>query len=593
MIRYVELENWKAYRSFRLEVSPGTTFLVAPNGVGKSSFIEALQWVLDCDAKPAAGAMRLRATRSSVDVGLLAGEAPVRIKRILSFPRSGRGRNPTLETQAWINDRPAQPLEVFALLEREWAADNRFATRAAFLMDQFAEARNDPDLRSHLTKLHGLDHVQDAVDRITIRLKAAIDRADNARKAVGVHQAEIRSALSALEDAEGRTAETKAAVSSARDSARRAEANVAAARATNAAFAAYANWRHERDKLAAKLRSLLGTMPEELDLRPTARAAAAAARVQVAELDARHARLEERVATVEAALARLRTAGAECPVCRRPLDDDARRHAEEQHQLDLAASAEELEAVDQNGPRALVPQLAEAATSAERLGDPPAQPSGEAVDLTPLEEDADTARVELERALARAGEARAKEAAARAKLEELEAASSGDDTVALYTKVAALDVAKTALESTITGVLDSQLGPIADDVNRRWEAIFHDRPGLRLDARGRLSRPFDDGQNLDIDAFSTGERVVAKLLLRLAALTATTKVPFCVIDEPLEHLDPDARSYVARTLAYLGMGDGLRQIFVTTYEQQLALQLTAFGKDRVHLEFLRTAHVVD
>lgn len=593
MIRYVELENWKAYRSFRLEFSPGTTFLVAPNGVGKSSFIEALQWALDDDAKPVAGAMRLRATRTSVDVGLLAGEAPVRIKRTLALPRSGRSRKPTLETEAWIDDRPVQPYEVFALLKREWEADNRFAARAAFLKDQFAAVGHAPDLRSHLTRLHGLDHVQDAVDRIAIRLKAATERADNARKALGVQQAELDSAFRALDDAATRTAEVEAKVAVARDTTRRAEDEVAAAQTTNAAIAASAQWQHERDELAAKLRSLLGTAPEELDLRPTARAAAAAARAQVAELDARHARLDERVANVEAALARLRTAGAECPICRRPLDEDTRGHAEEQHQSDLAAAAAELEAVDDDRPRALVPQLADLVVRAERLGDPPAAPPGEIVDLTVLEETAEAARVELEQALARAGEARAQEAAARAAVKELEAASTGDDTVALYTKVAALDVAKTALESTITGVLDAQLGPIADEVNRRWEAIFHDRPGLRLDANGRLSRPFDDGHDLDIDAFSTGERVVATLLLRLAALTATTKVPFCVIDEPLEHLDPDARSYVARTLAYLGMGEGLRQIFVTTYEQQLALQLTAFGKDRVHLEFLRTAHVVD
>ena len=66
---------------------------------------------------------------------------------------------------------------------------------------------------------------------------------------------------------------------------------------------------------------------------------------------------------------------------------------------------------------------------------------------------------------------------------------------------------------------------------------------------------------------------MAALLLRLATLTATSEVPFCWIDEPLEHLDPDARSFVAQTLAYLSSADALAQIVATTYEQDPALQL--------------------
>src|SRR5205823_4632550 len=110
---------------------------------------------------------------------------------------------------------------------------------------------------------------------------------------------------------------------------------------------------------------------------------------------------------------------------------------------------------------------------------------------------------------------------------------------------------------------------------------------------GRIARVFDDEDDggLDFGSFSSGEQVVAKLLLRLATLTSTTRVPFWLIDEPLEHLDPDARSYVARTLAYLGSGGGLRQILVTTYEQDLALRLVSKARDQVHLEFLRTTHV--
>ena len=107
-----------------------------------------------------------------------------------------------------------------------------------------------------------------------------------------------------------------------------------------------------------------------------------------------------------------------------------------------------------------------------------------------------------------------------------------------------------------------------------------------------MARIFDDEEEeIDFSSFSSGEKVVAKLLLRLATLTSTTEIPFCWIDEPLEHLDPDARSYVAQMLAYLSSADALSQIVVTTYEQDLALQLADGAGEQVRLEFLKTAPV--
>jgi DNA repair exonuclease SbcCD ATPase subunit len=592
VIRYIELENWRAYRSFRLDLSPGTTFLVAPNGVGKSSFIEAMQWVLDADARPTRSVMRLGATRSHADIGLIAGEASVRIKRTVTLGPRG-GRTPTLTTDAWINDAVANPDDVMALLEEAWGADNRFASHAAFLTDRFADSGRDPDLRAHLTKLHGLDHIQDAVDKIAIALKTATDRADNARRSGAAKDAEIEAAVAAASAANSRVEAVIEQVSGLRAAADAANAALTAAAAVNASHDSYRQWRKKRDLLATAIGDLLGTMPSEIDLRPTVRAAAAAARAQLAEVEAQQAGLRERLATVEEALERLHAASGECPVCRRPLDDATRGHAAQQHEHDLAAAAGQLDALDADPVRTLVSRLAETLASAEALGDPPAEPDIAAVDLAPLEEEVRAARTSLEAALADAGQARAVAAMASAHLDELRATVQAESAVALYTMVAALEAAKAALEKTISDVLDAQLGPVGEEVNRRWEAIFPDRPGLRLDARGRITRPFDDGADLEFESFSSGERVVAKLLLRLATLTSTTNLPFCVVDEPLEHLDPDARSYVARTLAYLGSGESLRQILVTTYEQQLALQLAGVGGDRVHLEFLRTAHVYD
>ncbi len=140
----------------------------------------------------------------------------------------------------------------------------------------------------------------------------------------------------------------------------------------------------------------------------------------------------------------------------------------------------------------------------------------------------------------------------------------------------------------MTTVLGRQLEPLAAEVNRRWEAVFPDRPNLHLTPDGELSRHID-GAPLEFGAFSAGEQTVAKLMMRLTTLLATTTVPFCWIDEPLEHLDPVSRQLVGSTLAHLSAAGGLEQIFVTTYEEPLARRLAELQPGRVRVQYLRTA----
>ncbi len=156
-----------------------------------------------------------------------------------------------------------------------------------------------------------------------------------------------------------------------------------------------------------------------------------------------------------------------------------------------------------------------------------------------------------------------------------------------YRAEALLEAAKSALNQTITTVLGRQLEPVAAEVNRRWEAVFPDRPNLHVLPDGQMSRVID-GDQLEFGAFSAGEQTVAKLMMRLTTLLATTTVPFCWVDEPLEHLDPVSRQLVGSTLAHLSTAGGLEQIFVTTYEEPLARRLAELQPDRVRVQYLRT-----
>ena len=327
-------------------------------------------------------------------------------------------------------------------------------------------------------------------------------------------------------------------------------------------------------EILADAERIIGPISDDTPLEVALRSAEAGASQQLTQLSEHRARLTERVAALEASLDRLRTSEGECPVCRRPLDEESRTHAEEAHRHDEEVAAAELSALDLSTFASTASALRRLLERVDVLGDSPPVPDTEPVDLDPLGIRLDEANAAFETALGDTRQAELAAADLTARRTELEAQLNAKSSVTLYTRVAALETAKLALEGTVTRVLDSQMEPVRHEVNRRWEAVFPNRPGLRIDSSGHIARAFNDGaEDIDFHSFSSGEKVVAALLLRLATLTATSEVPFCWIDEPLEHLDPDARSFVAQTLAYLSSADALAQIVATTYEQDLALQL--------------------
>ncbi|MCA1572800.1 MAG: AAA family ATPase, partial [Chloroflexi bacterium] len=418
MITAVHLENWRAYKSFKIELRPGTTFLVAPNGVGKTSFIQAVRWAIDRDAKPTSKVMRRRARTTTVDVTFVAGERRVRIKRALTL---GRGKTPADNTDAWIDDAVAEPADALRVLTDAWEADDRFVSRAAFLTDRFVDRDPDPDLRTHLTRLHALDHVQAAIASIASALKAATDEADSARKTAAASEIELRRAIDAAETAAEQLETSLAASQQLRAMSAAANHALREADEINAAHDTYDSWLATRASLVGEVATVLGAPPEELDLRPILRSAEAAATRQLMEAAEERARLRERLNAVEEALHRLQEAAAECPICRRPLDEASRHHAEEQHEHDRAFAAAQLSSLDDEAPAGAAAELRRLLDRAESLGEPPEPPGAERVELDPLRTRAAEAKTAFEKSLEDVGRAHRVVAEANEQLETIRA----------------------------------------------------------------------------------------------------------------------------------------------------------------------------
>ncbi len=587
MITRVRLTNWRAYETLDLRIGAGTTFVVAANGIGKSSFIEAVRFALDPAGRPGDHAMRRRALDTTVHVELTAGTTEVAVTRTLT--RRSAQATPTVTSDATV-DGVAVPFDdALHHIAHQWSADAPLIHRAGFLIDKALIADKEPQLEEQLIRLYSLDNFQKAQLEIRPVVKALEDQARALKRSAKAGAAELAQATAAA-DLAARVADAAGGLVAAR------RAELAAARATlesceRAARAARRaeRWAADLAILRADIEAVLGPVAAEADLAQLLRTAEAGAMAQLQRDIETRAALAERLTALETSLQRLRDAQGECPLCRRALTARSRNHAAHAHEQDIAAVLGQLATIEPDLPSSVVDDLAALHRRLVQLG--PQPPSAEPADDVEAARDA-AAAAERDWANARAAAAVAASKAedAQALVDDLARARDGSELVAIYQQVALLEAADSALGATIDEVLETQLGPLSDQVNRRWEALFPDRPGLRLDAQGRIRRTFDDdGGDLPSTAFSSGEKVVANILMRLTTISATTSIPFVWIDEPLEHLDPTARSYVAETLALLPAPDGLAQILVTTYEEGLARQLEGRPGPAVRLQFLEAS----
>jgi recombinational DNA repair ATPase RecF len=70
MIRRLRLRSWRAYENLDLELGPGATFVVASNGIGKTSLIMGASWGLFGDASRVNPVEQIRGDADGATVGI-------------------------------------------------------------------------------------------------------------------------------------------------------------------------------------------------------------------------------------------------------------------------------------------------------------------------------------------------------------------------------------------------------------------------------------------------------------------------------------------------------------------------------------------
>jgi DNA repair exonuclease SbcCD ATPase subunit len=584
MIRRLVLRNWRSYKHAVIEFGPGTTFVIASNGVGKTSLVEAARWALfGTLAKDGRAVVRLGADSASAIVEL---ELPNLGRLTIERSVSARSRSAAGSPVVHLDGRQVSA-EVFdEQLSMAYKADPAFLGRLTMpAVDGSADVPTALHLEEHLGRYFGVDSLRTAVEKLHASHKANASRIKRTKEANVADERQLEELRAAVkqtaldaEQAGGRHRAVQGRLG-------KLEERERFAAETRNWQAKHAQWMEAVERLASQYLSVLDN-PVTGDTMDDV-------------LAEQHTELSRRLEEVRVAIAvnktkeealraneeRLDAAHDDCPVCRRPLDEATVDSAHASNSREVATISDALRQLDaaESDLRAQVGRIRSAQAEWRRVPRPGERPAA-----TPAAEEEPLTLADLKQmenaALDTLVEARAGHSRAVGTLEEaLKANESMRRLEVLFGQEAKLTVAIEAAEATLTELLERTVQPLASEVNQRWGGLFSSRGSLTTRPDGSISRDVE-GHPLAYSSFSTGERMGATIVLRLLIAQMVTSVDFCWFDEPLEHFDPGVRRHMARALSRATIGNrSLRQVVVTTYEEPLARRLQAPDDQRVHI----------
>ena len=574
MIRRLQLQNWRAYETLDLELGPGATFIVASNGIGKTSLILAAAWGLFGEASEVNAVEEIRgdadAATVRVDVRFPSG-ADVTITR--SITRRGRATlTARLDSRTISSQR-----ELDDLLTNEFGADSHVLAQLNVMIHGGAVEtyHGEFDLQDHLAGVFGVSPLFEAANVA----KGIADRAASAqRKLKTTRRTDMRARDEVTVELE--STETKL------EFARHARTKTASAAEDLAAVISLGEeWSRFRAKLSereSKLSSLaeqVSTLLEQfVDAKMLLEVLEEAERdlersISTAESEAASARGKSEL--INSAISNLEDAESVCPTCLRPLSEHEAVRAEDTHRAHLRELASFITKAD-NEIQTKRGRLSEIRQLLRQIRALP----------VPLQPQAELTDEEFERAKGALQEKKAeieqldqrvalltnsKQTLERALREMDEDEQQIRQLEEMYREEGVALAAHHSFAEIGKAITKKYIEPLAQEIEMRWKRIFG-TGGLNLSPEGRITRKIAT-RVLKFESLSGGEKVWALLLTRLLIAGASTKAPFVWLDEPLEHLDPRLRKVVAGTLAKASSGVGLRQVIVTTYESELARQL--------------------
>ena len=202
MIHRLRLRNWRSYKDLDLRLDPGTTFVVAPNGVGKTSLVYGLAWGVFGQHSSVNPAECVRAGAESAEVNV---DFDLPDGRRLSISRTARRRGgPAARYE--VDGARLTESAALSLMEQAFGIELPVAGRLSMMLGGgHLAARDHLDLESHLHHAFGVAHLLNAAETAQSVAKEAT-KARTAFRSTTKQQMENRAAL------EGEIAELEAQI---------------------------------------------------------------------------------------------------------------------------------------------------------------------------------------------------------------------------------------------------------------------------------------------------------------------------------------------------------------------------------------------
>ena len=575
MIHRLRLRTWRSYEELDLRLDPGTTFVVAPNGVGKTSLVYGLAWGVFGKHSGLNPKTCIRAGAESAEVQV---ELDLSDGRQLSINRTAKRRGAPTATYEVDGARLTEN-SALAEMEQALGIELPVAGRLSMMLGGGHIASSDTlNLESHLHHAFGVADLLSAAETA----QSVAKEAEKARAALRSttkqridNRAALQSEIAKLEAEITHLSQRGTELKRVRDAAAGQRSLVERHLALVDQLERY---EQRRSHLMAMIEDLLGrpVSPDSNELIASdLRTELETSQHAIVEITEGVVTAGSVVTAAEQAVSLLDGDHAMCPTCMRPLSHHEWSSAISAHKTQQGDAEAEVRRLEETRRvrQTHTQQVSRLLAQLESL-----QPPGIRADDSSVPTRAAVDAL-YRQATAEFNEQNQQLGAVRSRLESLRAEVASDDQVqeeeqnlrlAYRREAAALAGAK-VLREAADHVIESRIEPMANEVRGRWKHLFTNN-GLIFRADGSITRS-RDGEELGWDTLSGGERTWARIVTHLIVMGTTTSLPFAWFDEPLEHFDPQLRHAVAATLATATLGGSPRQLLVTTYEHGIAQQL--------------------
>ena len=135
------------------------------------------------------------------------------------------------------------------------------------------------------------------------------------------------------------------------------------------------------------------------------------------------------------------------------------------------------------------------------------------------------------------------------------------------------NITSDALDKVLNKQRDLNLVDLVDEIKKIWNIFFpYEDRDLYFD--NKYIPYFEKkGGTISFDNASAGEKMILLVLIKTILLKKYTKIPFLILDEPLEHLNLENRINIIDYLVDSCKKDIIKQLIITTFEESLTRKL--------------------